>query len=101
MEIKIIGEKTSSLLVNSLTNESLAIIVTSKNDTEVRYSIINKDPKKRTLLLQIYFPEELHISSLAVPDTVEVKVKSRIQFRSDETIVTLFENDKQRYILPP
>lgn len=66
MEIKIIGEKTSSLLVNSLTNESLAIIVTSKNDTEVRYSIINKDPKKRTLLLQIYFPEELHISSLAV-----------------------------------
>ena len=29
MEIKIIGEKTSSLLVNNLTNESLAIIVTS------------------------------------------------------------------------
>lgn len=29
MEIKIIGEKSSSLLVSSITNESLAIIVTS------------------------------------------------------------------------
>jgi hypothetical protein len=66
MDIKIIGEKNSSLLVNSITNESLAIIVTSKNYTEVPYSIIDKDPKKRTISLQIYFPEELHISSLAV-----------------------------------
>ena len=66
MEIKIIGEKSSSLLVSSITNESLAIIVTSQNDTEVPYSIIDRDPKKRTVTLKIYFPEELRISSLAV-----------------------------------
>lgn len=66
MNIKIIGEKKSSHLVNSITNESLAIIVTTKNDTEVSYSIIEKEPKKRTISLQVYFPEELNISSLAV-----------------------------------
>jgi hypothetical protein len=66
MDIKIIGDKKSSLLINSITNESLAIIVTSQNDTEVPYSIIDKDTKKRILSLKIYFPEELHISSLSV-----------------------------------
>lgn len=66
MQVKIIGEKKTSMLIKSITNESFAITITSQNNTKVPYSIINKDSSKRMVQLQLYFLEELMVSSLSV-----------------------------------
>ena len=71
-------------LTAGINNQSLEIVIPTRNYEAVNYTILSKDVMKGEVVLQLFYKDPSKISASNEPDLLQVTVIHEIEIKQDE-----------------